>query len=56
MYDVDHVLMLDYCLDINEAVDSKRLHHQLLPMQLRYEEGFEQVIDHQSLCNYLLAL
>ncbi len=41
-------------LDINEAVDSKRLHHQLLPMQLRYEEGFEQVTIHHYTIIFLL--
>lgn len=29
--------------DIKEAIDSKRLHHQLYPMTLQYESGFDQV-------------
>ncbi|RXG73058.1 Gamma-glutamyltranspeptidase 1 [Armadillidium vulgare] len=28
--------------DIKEAIDSKRLHHQLYPMTLQYESGFDQ--------------
>ncbi|KAB7495155.1 hypothetical protein Anas_09325 [Armadillidium nasatum] len=28
--------------DIKESVDSRRLHHQLYPMILQYEEGFDQ--------------
>ncbi|KAB7495154.1 Gamma-glutamyltranspeptidase 1 [Armadillidium nasatum] len=30
--------------DIKEAIDSKRLHHQLYPMTLQYEDGFDQSV------------
>ena len=29
--------------DIKTAVDEKRIHHQLAPMELEYEEGLEEV-------------
>lgn len=29
---------------LRDAVDAKRIHHQLLPMQVLYETGFDQKI------------
>ena len=29
--------------NIKEAIDAERLHHQLLPMQVIYDIGFDQV-------------
>ena len=28
---------------VKEAVDSRRLHHQLIPMELKYEDGVTKV-------------
>ena len=29
---------------IKEAIDSRRMHHQLFPMEFQYENGFPMVI------------
>ena len=38
---VEHNLWLGK--NIQKAIDSHRLHHQLLPPEAKYEEGFEKV-------------
>lgn len=35
---------LNYGENINDAVQSKRLHHQLAPMLIHYEQGFNKTI------------
>ena len=34
---------LYFGLDLKTAVDTPRLHHQLLPNEIRYEDGFDEV-------------
>ena len=29
---------------IFDSIQNKRIHHQLLPMELEYEQGFDQVV------------
>ncbi|KAJ1982111.1 hypothetical protein H4R35_000430 [Dimargaris xerosporica] len=35
---------LDYSMDLNQAVDYSRLHHQLLPNEVRVEDGFPAIV------------
>ena len=42
-----HNLWLD--VNIKDAIDAKRIHHQLVPMQVDWEKEFPQVIIHSSL-------
>ena len=35
--------------DIKTAIDANRLHHQLAPMEVAYEEGTDEVIFTKSL-------
>ena len=33
---------------VKEAVDARRLHHQLVPMEIKYEEGVTKVCRNKS--------
>ncbi|KAJ1980410.1 hypothetical protein H4R34_002467 [Dimargaris verticillata] len=35
---------LDYRMDLSQAIDYSRLHHQLLPNEIRVEDGFSAVV------------
>ena len=41
--------------NIKEAVDARRIHHQLFPMSVMYESGFQQVTKH-ACASFMLLL